>query len=120
VREEDLTLQILDMLRAHGLPAWRTHDTRHHPVEEGISDINAVLPGGVIFVCEVKKPGGSTNRLHESKQADWLRRVADQGGAVCKVTSLEGAREALEMALASCAQNVSGRGNSVTRTSWGG
>jgi hypothetical protein len=120
VREEDLTLQILDMIRAHGLPAWRTHDTRHHPVEEGIADINAVLPGGVIFACEVKKPGGSTNRLRESKQEDWLRRVADQGGAVCKVTSLEGAREALEMALASCAQNVSGRGNSVTRTSRGG
>ena len=117
MRELDLTRQILDMIRKYGIPSWRTHsDSRHQPVEDGIADINAVLPGGVFFACEIKKEGGRTKKLREQRQADWLRRVAYQGGVVCKVTSLEGAREALELALALCAQNVSGRGNSFTRT----
>ena len=117
MREEDLTLQILDMLRAYGFPAWRTHNTRHYPVEPGIADINAVLPGGIFFACEVKKPGEYTKPFREQKQAEWLKRVADQGGVVCKVRNLEEAQNILKTALAIHAGRY---GGSSMRTSHGG
>lgn len=89
MKEESLTLQILEYLRTYNFPAWRTHDTRHHPVEAGIADINAVLPSGRFFACEVKKPGGTTNKIREQLQIEWLARVKIRGAIVCRAESIE-------------------------------
>ena len=89
MKEESLTLQILEYLRTYGFPAWRTHDTRNHPVEAGIADINAVLRNGRFFACEVKKPGGTTNKLREQLQIAWLEKVAKGGAIVCRAESIE-------------------------------
>jgi hypothetical protein len=74
MREESLQRQIVQYLRACGFPAWLTHDSRHHPVEQGIADINAVLPGGVFFACEVKAPG------YEKAHADTRGKQEERSG----------------------------------------
>ena len=96
MKEETLVLQILQYIRGCGFPAWRTHDTRHHPVEEGIADIHAVLPCGFFLALEVKKEGGTTNKMREQKQAEWRARIRNVDGAAYQVESLDDAIQIVE------------------------
>jgi hypothetical protein len=96
MKEETLTVQILHYLRDLGLPAWRTHDTRHHPVEPGIADINAVLPNGRFLAIEVKAEGGKTNKLREQQQTQWLESVGKSNAVVCRVDSLLAAQRIID------------------------
>jgi Holliday junction resolvase len=90
MREEALQREIVYLLRARGYPAWLTHDSRHHPVEPGIADINAVLDGGRFLAIEVKAPG--REKAHADRRAvqdAWLTAIGIRGGVVWKVSSLE-------------------------------
>ena len=99
MREESLQRQIVQYLRACGFPAWLTHDSRHHPVEQGIADINAVLPGGVFFACEVKAPGyEKAHVVTRGKQENFLMMVRRKGAVTCQASSLTDVILTLEMA----------------------
>jgi hypothetical protein len=91
VKEETLTLQIVALLRSCGLPAWRTHDTRNHPVEKGIADVNAVMPDGTFLPIEVKKPGAekahADRRVVQNGWIAWIERMTKARGLT--VSSIE-------------------------------
>jgi hypothetical protein len=90
VREDYLVVQIVALLRSHGLPAWRTHDARHHPAEKGIADVNAVLPGGLFLAIEVKREGDEN--AHPDRrvaQNNWLGWVGRSGAVTATVSNLD-------------------------------
>lgn len=87
-REQDIVNGCLDLLRLHGVFAWRQNVGRL-PVKDrsgerlvrfasvnGISDIIGVLPGGRFLAIECKRPG---NRPTEDQQA-FLDAVNRRGG----------------------------------------
>jgi hypothetical protein len=115
MREESLQRQIVEYLRACGYPAWLTHDSRHHPVEQGIADVNAVLPGGVFFACEVKAPGRETAHADRRAIQDaWLLSIEKGGGIVCRASNLRDVEMILQ---AANVKRADGLGLSFTRMS---
>ena len=84
-------MQIVGLLRSCGLPAWRTHDEHHYPVEKGISDVNAVLPDGTFLPIEVKKPGAekahADRRVIQDGWIAWIERMTKARGLT--VSSIE-------------------------------
>jgi hypothetical protein len=83
--EADLQRQIIQYLRARGMPAWLTHDSRHHPVEPGIADINCILPGGRFLAIECKTDTGKLS----PEQLEWFRVLESGSGNWCIVHSLD-------------------------------
>ena len=87
----------MGFLKAHGIPVWITHDARHHPVEKGIADICAVLPGGIFFACEVKAPGREKAHADtRSRQSAWLYQVERKGAVTCQASQLQDVLTALQ------------------------
>ena len=48
--ESVLEKQIIDGLRRHGWYVWRTHDPKHRPAYAGVTDLEAVKDGRVLFI----------------------------------------------------------------------
>jgi hypothetical protein len=92
MKEEQLQREILAILHHHGLPAWLTHDSRHHPIEIGIADINCVLPGGKFLAIEVKLP----KEKPSPEQDAWLKRISLGGGIACVAQSINDVLAILE------------------------
>jgi hypothetical protein len=84
MKEEQLQREIIAVLHKYGFPAWLTHDSRHHPIEKGIADINCILPGGKFLAIEVKLP----KEKPSSEQDAWLMKVSRGGGIACVAQSL--------------------------------
>jgi hypothetical protein len=58
--EAQVQRQIVDGLRAQKAYVIITHDSKHRPILQGVSDIIAVLSDRVMFI-EVKAPGGKVS-----------------------------------------------------------
>jgi Holliday junction resolvase len=90
VKESELQRMIVQVLRAHGMVAWLTHDSRHPPVQRGISDINAILPGGRFLAIECKQEEYSkAHKERREVQDAWLDEVRRGGGVACVAQSLD-------------------------------
>lgn len=65
--------------------------------EPGCSDIIAVLPGGRLLACEVKRPGWKfrPSDHHEQEQASFLEAVRRRGGVGIFATSIEDVERAI-------------------------
>jgi len=93
-REREIQKAILDLLRVHGIPAWRINSRvltlpgsaglyRMGGVK-GMADIIAMVPGsGRFLALEVKRPGQKLTL----DQAIFLDRIARNGGIGARVTS---------------------------------
>ena len=60
MKEAQVQRQIVDGLRAHGAYVIVTHDSKHRPILQGITDIIAVLSDRVLII-ECKAPGGKVS-----------------------------------------------------------
>lgn len=58
--EAQVQKQIVDGLRANRAYVIVTHDSKHRPIHQGITDIIAVLSDRVMFI-ECKAPGGKVS-----------------------------------------------------------
>jgi len=74
MNEAQVQRQIVDGLRARGYEVIVTHDSKHRPIVQGISDIIAVLSDRVMFI-ECKGEDGRVSK----EQMDFLSRMRGLG-----------------------------------------
>ena len=72
--EAQVQRQVVDGLRAMGAYVIVTHDAKHRPILQGISDIIAVLSDRVMFI-ECKAPGGKVSEY----QREFLSSMRERG-----------------------------------------
>lgn len=91
MKESDLEGDILVAMKRMGVLCWRTHDAKHRPCEQGVSDIVGCRKGGQMVAVEVKSDGGRVSPL----QLDFLDRLRYMGALTCVARTVDDVLEAL-------------------------